>query len=301
MKTRPRFLPLSFPPLSVLPLLATLMLAGCAGSLDPGPPNPQGANPMLPAPQRSLLPTVNIARAVGWAADGLPRTANGLQVQALARDLNHPRWLLVLPNGDVLVAESNAPARPDDGAGLRGWIMKQVMALAGAGVPSADRITLLRDADGDGVAETRSVFIAGLHSPFGMALVGQQLYVANTDAVLRFAYTPGATRLAGPGEWVADLPAGPINHHWTKALLASTDGQRLMPASAPTAMSARTAWTPRPAARQSSRSTLPAAPCGPLPAACATPMAWPGSPPAAGSGRWSTSATNWATTWCPTT
>ena len=227
MKTRPMFLPLSFPPLSVLPLLATLMLAGCAGSLDPGPPNPQGTNPMLPAPQRSLLPTVNIARAVGWAADGLPRTANGLQVQALARDLNHPRWLLVLPNGDVLVAESNAPARPDDGAGLRGWIMKQVMALAGAGVPSADRITLLRDADGDGVAETRSVFIAGLHSPFGMALVGQQLYVANTDAVLRFAYTPGATRLAGPGEWVADLPAGPINHHWTKALLASTDGKRL--------------------------------------------------------------------------
>ena len=214
-------------PLTILPLLATLALAGCAGGQDPGLPNPQGANPVLPAPQSALIPTVNIARAVGWAAGSQPQAAQGLQVQALARDLNHPRWLLVLPNGDVLVAESNAPARPDDGAGLRGWIMKKVMAVAGAGVPSADRITLLRDADGDGVAETRSVFIAGLHSPFGMALVGQHLYVANTDAVLRYTYIPGATRLAGPGEWVADLPAGAINHHWTKGLLASADGKRL--------------------------------------------------------------------------
>ena len=211
----------------ILPLLATLTLAGCAGPLDAGLPNPQGANPPLPAPQRALIPTVNIARAVGWAADSQPRAAAGLQVQALARGLTHPRWLLVLPNGDVLVAESNAPARPDDAPGLRGWSMKKVMSLAGAGVPSPDRITLLRDADGDGVAETRSVFIDGLHSPFGMALVGQQLYVANTDAVLRFAYLPGATRLAGPGQWVADLPAGPINHHWTKNLLASADGKRL--------------------------------------------------------------------------
>ena len=214
-------------PLSILPLLATLTLAGCAGRAEPGRPNPQGANPVLPAPESALIPTVNIARAVGWAAGSQPQAASGLQVQALARDLNHPRWLLVLPNGDLLVAESNAPARPDDATGLRGWLMKKVMAVAGAGVPSADRITLLRDADGDGVAETRSVFIDGLHSPFGMALVGQQLYVANTDAVLRFAYSPGATRLAGPGAWVADLPAGPINHHWTKGLLASADGKRL--------------------------------------------------------------------------
>ena len=215
------------PRLLIPPLLAALILAGCAGGHDAGLPNPQGANPVLPAPESALIPTVNIARAVGWAAGSQPQAANGLQVQALARDLNHPRWLLVLPNGDVLVAESNAPARPDDATGLRGWIMKQVMAVAGAAVPSADRITLLRDADGDGVAETRSVFIDGLHSPFGMALVGQHLYVANTDAVLRFAYSPGATRLAGPGEWVADLPAGAINHHWTKGLLASADGKRL--------------------------------------------------------------------------
>ena len=138
--------------LLILTLLATLTLTGCAGPLDPSLPNPQGANPTLPAPQRTLIPTVNIARAVGWAVGGQPLAAAGLQVQALARDLNHPRWLLVLPNGDVLVAESNAPARPDDATGLRGWIMKKVMALAGAGGPSPDRITLLRDADGDGMA-----------------------------------------------------------------------------------------------------------------------------------------------------
>ena len=213
----------------IAPALAALALAGlsaCAGAPADGPANPVGPNPALPPARSSLIPTVNIARAVGWPADGQPAAAAGLQVQALARGLDHPRWLHVLPNGDVLVAESNAPAKPGVG-GLRGWITQRVMALAGAGVPSPDRITLLRDADGDGVAETRSVFLAGLHSPFGMALVGRHLYVANTDALLRFDYSPGATRLNGSGQWVADLPAGPINHHWTKGLLASADGQRL--------------------------------------------------------------------------
>ena len=225
-------------PPTALVLALALALTACAGlpSDDQARPAPLedqarpaplavGASPTLPAPQSRLIPTLNIARAVGWPAGAQPQAAPGLQVQALARGLNHPRWLLVLPNGDVLVAESNAPAKP--AGSLRGWIMKQVMALAGAGVPSADRITLLRDADGDGVAETRSVFIDGLTSPFGMALVGHDLYVANTDAVLRFAYTPGATRLVGPGERVAELPAGPINHHWTKNLLASPDGRHL--------------------------------------------------------------------------
>jgi glucose/arabinose dehydrogenase len=152
---------------------------------------------------------------------------NGLRVTALATGLDHPRWLLVLPNGDVLVAESNAPPKPDDAKGIKGWVMKWVMKRAGAGVPSANRITLLRDADGDGVAETRTTFAADLHSPFGMALVGNALYVANTDAVLRFDYTPGQTRLAGPGTKLIDLPAGPINHHWTKNLIASPDGSKL--------------------------------------------------------------------------
>jgi glucose/arabinose dehydrogenase len=153
--------------------------------------------------------------------------AAGLAVKALATGLDHPRWLYVLPNGDVLVAESNAPPRPEQGTGIKGWIKKLFMKRAGAGVPSANRITLLRDADGDGMAETRTVFLQGLNSPFGMALVGRNLYVANTDAVVRFAYSDGATQITEPGVKVADLPAGPLNHHWTKNVIASRDGSRL--------------------------------------------------------------------------
>ena len=148
----------------------------------------------------------------------------GLQVPAHATGLDYPRWLLVLPNGDVLVAESNAPPKPQGSQGIRGRVMQWVMKRAGAGVPSANRITLLRDADGDGVAEIRTPFAAGLHSPFGMALVGNDLYVANTDAVLRFAYVAGQASLSGPGTKLIDLPAGPINHHWTRNLIASADG-----------------------------------------------------------------------------
>jgi len=133
----------------------------------------------------------------------------------------------VLPNGDVLVAETNAPPQPKDRSGIKGWITGLVMARAGAGVPSANRITLLRDGDGDGVAESRTVFLEGLHSPFGMALVRGDFYVADTDAILRFPYQPGQTRITAPGVKVADLPAGPINHHWTKNVVASPDGQRL--------------------------------------------------------------------------
>lgn len=186
-----------------------------------------GTHPQLPPPNTSLIPTINIARAVGWPAAGKPVTANGLTVNAFAGGLDHPRWLYVLPNGDVLVAETNAPARPEDGKGIKGWVMKWVLNKVGAGVPSANRITLLRDADGDGMAETRTVFVEGLNSPFGMALLGNDFYVANTDALVRFRYTQGETRIAGPGTKVLDLPAGPINHHWTKNLLASPDGTRL--------------------------------------------------------------------------
>ena len=126
-----------------------------------------------------------------------------------------------IAGGDALVAETNAPPRPDDGRGLKGWAMKLVMKRAGAGVPSADRICLLRDADGDGRAERTTRFLTGLHSPFGMALVGDQLYVANTDAIVRFTYTPGSTSVDGMGVPVAALPAGSINHHWTKNILAT--------------------------------------------------------------------------------
>jgi glucose/arabinose dehydrogenase len=186
-----------------------------------------GPNPTLPLPTRTLIPTVNIAPATGWPAGAKPVAAAGTSVSAFATGLAHPRWVYVLPNGDVLVAETNAPPKPDDAQGIRGWIEKWLMKKAGAGVPSADRITLLRDADGDGVADARFVFLEGLNSPFGMELVGNDFYVATTDAVLRFPYTPGEIRISAPGTKLVDLPAGPINHHWTKNLIASRDGSKL--------------------------------------------------------------------------
>ncbi|EER59607.1 L-sorbosone dehydrogenase [Acidovorax delafieldii 2AN] len=186
-----------------------------------------GPAPTLPPPERSTLPTVHIAPAVGWPAGTQPVPMPGLRVTALATGLDHPRWLMVLPNGDVLVAESNAPPKPQDARGLKGLAMKLVMKRAGAGQRSANRITLLRDADGDGRAEIRTTFLQGLHSPFGMALVGNSLYVANTDAVLRFDYQSGQTAITGPGTRLVELPAGPINHHWTKNLIASPDGAKL--------------------------------------------------------------------------
>jgi glucose/arabinose dehydrogenase len=207
-------------------LAALSLLAGCEQATLPLMAG-TGPNPTLPAPVRSMVPTVHIAPARGWPPGATPTAAAGLEVKAYATGLDHPRWLHTLPNGDVLVAETNAPEKPQDAKGLRGWVMKTVMKHAGAGVKSPDRITLLRDADGDGVAETKSVFLKGLHSPFGMALIGDALYVADTDAVLRFPYRPGATEISEKGEKVADLPAGPINHHWTKNILASRDGKKL--------------------------------------------------------------------------
>lgn len=186
-----------------------------------------GPAPALPEADPPLLPTVNIAPAKRWAEGAAPVAAEGLQVQRYAAGLDHPRWLHVLPNGDVLVAETNAPPRPDDEKGIKGWIMRLVMKRAGAGVPSPNRISLLRDADGDGIAELRQTFLSGLDSPFGMALIGGSLYVANTGAVMRFPYSPGTTEITAAGVKVADLPGGPLNHHWTKGLLASPDGARL--------------------------------------------------------------------------
>ena len=195
-------------------LAAAIAAAGC------------GDLARLPEPRPERIPTVQVAKAVGWPAGAAPTPAGGLAVTRLAEGLDHPRWLHVLPNGDVLVAESNAPPR-EDGGGLRAWAMKLLMERAGAGTPSANRITLLRDADGDGVAETRSVFLEKLNSPFGMVLVGNDLYVANADALLRYRYTPGATRIDSAGAKVVDLPAAPRNHHWTKNVMASRDGRKL--------------------------------------------------------------------------
>nr|WP_218583806.1 sorbosone dehydrogenase family protein [Pseudomonas akapageensis] len=186
-----------------------------------------GPAPTLPKPNKTLIPTVNVAPAIGWPQGAKPVAAPGTQVAAFADRLDHPRWLYVLPNGDVLVAETNAPPKPDDGKGIRGWVMGMAMKKAGAGVPSPNRITLLRDQNHDGVAETRSTFIENLNSPFGMTLVGNDLYVADTDKLLRFHYESGATSIKGPGSKVVDLPGGTLNHHWTKNVIASQDGKKL--------------------------------------------------------------------------
>src|SRR5436190_13200140 len=208
-------------------LASMLVLAGCGEVAQLPEAATMGPQPTLPAPKQTLIPTVHVAPAKGWPAGAAPTAAAGLEVKAYASGLDHPRWLYVLPNGDVLVAETNAPPKPEDGKGIKGWVMKMVQKRAGARVPSANRITLLRDVNGDGVAETRTVFIDGLNSPFGMVLVGRDLYVANTDAILRFPYQDGATRITAQGVKVADLPAGPINHHWTKNIIANKDGSRL--------------------------------------------------------------------------
>ena len=187
-----------------------------------------GPNPELPPPTSSLIPTVKVADAKGWSGEDKPTAAPGLVVTAFARQLDHPRSLYVLPNGDVLVAETNGPAdRPDNDKGVKAWFIRRFQKKAGAAVPSANRITLLRDADGDGVAETRSVFLDHLYSPFGMALVGDTLYVANSNAVVRVDYAPGALRASSAPTVLVALPAGTINHHWTKNLVASVDGARL--------------------------------------------------------------------------
>ena len=213
--------------IAVLGLSAAVLLGGCRHQAALTVAQGTGPDPMLPAPDTSLIPVVNIAPAVGWQAGETPVAAPGFQVGAFATGLDHPRWLYVLPNGDVLVAETNAPPRPEDGGGIKGAVMGAMMKRAGAAVPSPDRITLLRDDNRNGVVETRSVFLRGLHSPFGMALVGDQLYVANADAVVRFPYRQGDTEIAAAGVKVADLPGGPRNHHWTKSLVASDDGSKL--------------------------------------------------------------------------
>ena len=186
-----------------------------------------GPDPVLPAPSTSLIPLVKIAGARGWPAGAKPVPAAGLTVAAFARGLDHPRWLYVLPNGDVLVAETNGPPRPKNNRGIKGWFTDRFQKKAGSAVKSANRITLLRDGDGDGVAEVHSTFLTGMNSPFGMVLVGGTLYVANTDAIVRFPYLAGDTLITAPATTVAALPAGPINHHWSKNVVASVDGSRL--------------------------------------------------------------------------
>jgi glucose/arabinose dehydrogenase len=204
-----------------------LFAAGCGSTARLSVRDGMGPQPALPPPVHPLIPTVDIAPARGWPTGAKPAPAAGLSVAAFAQGLDHPRWLYVLPNGDVLVAETDAPPKPDDGKGLKGIAMKLIMRRAGSGLPSANRITLLRDTDADGVADTRSVLLDGLNSPFGMALVGDTLYIADTDAVVAVPYREGDTHIGATPRKLADLPSGPINHHWTKSLVASRDGRHL--------------------------------------------------------------------------
>lgn len=209
--------------------LAALSLSACmpAGSSDPW--KGYGPNPPLPKPEHSLIPTVGTPKVVGWAGGAAPVAPKGFTVTRYAEGLDHPRWLYVLPNGDVLVAESASEVSTADKSnqGIRGFFQKMLMKKVGSAKPSPNKIFLLRDSDGDGVAESRMLFAQGLTRPFGMTLVGHTLYVANDNGVVSFPYTDGQTSETGTGQKVFDLPGGPINHHWTKNVVASRDGTKL--------------------------------------------------------------------------
>ena len=209
---------------------AALTLAACSapkGSDDPlvgfGP------NPKLPEPDAARVPTIGVPEVVGWPAGAAPRAPGGFTVNRFAEGLDHPRWLLVLPNGDVLAAESASEPSPADSSskGIKGFLAKVLMKRVGSSRPSPNRIILLRDADGDGIAEVNSIFAQGLRQPFGMTLAGETLYVANSDGVVGFPYQPGQAQVTGVGTKAFDLPGGPINHHWTKNVVASPDGSKL--------------------------------------------------------------------------
>jgi len=212
----------------------SVLVAGCSGDARLPFEAGTGTTPQLPSPVHSLIPTVNIAPAVGWADTQGPTAAPGFKVTALARGLDHPRWLYTLPNGDVLVAESNAPPKPegshDGGDGIvarvKRMVIGMVMKRAGAAVPSANRITLLRNTNDDGSAQTRMVFMQNLTSPYGMVLVNHELFIANADALVKVPYEEGQTSISATPVKVTDLPAG-INHHWTKNVIASADGSKL--------------------------------------------------------------------------
>ncbi len=215
------------------PLFTTLLLGsaafGLAGCDNGGDPKAEvGANPPLPALQQFLLPPMKLATVVDWKEGEMPTVAPGLKIEALATGLQHPRSLYTLPNGDILVVESKAPPppppkRPKDI--VMAWV--EAWVTSGGNTGPSNRITLLHDANGDGLPKAKSVFLDHLHSPFGVALVGNDLYVANTDAIVRYPYTPGATQMTAPGTTLMPLPGGPIDHHWTKSLTASPDGNLL--------------------------------------------------------------------------
>ena len=205
-------------------LLTLALLAACSGK-GGDPAKQYGPDPYLPEPHHYLIPPMSVPKVVGWKAGETPTVPAGMRIQAMAAGLMHPRIVYVLPNGDVLVVESNSPStkpfRPKD------YIQGKVKARAGAAAKGGNRITLLRDANGDGVPELKTVLVDHLHSPYGVVWAAGTLYVANTDAIIAFPFTPGQTKITAPGTKLTDLPAGPIDHHWTKAMVASADGSKL--------------------------------------------------------------------------
>ena len=205
-------------------LLAVAALAACAQK-GGDPMKQYGPNPLLPEPKQYLLPPMSVPKEVGWKAGETPSVPAGLKIEAIATGLKHPRMVYTLPNGDILVVESNGPGT--EAFRVKDYIQGKVKARAGSAAKGGNRITLLRDTNGDGKPDLQTVFIDHLHSPFGVVLVGNTLYVANTDAIVAFPYTTGETRITAPPAHLADLPAGPINHHWTKSLTASPDGSKL--------------------------------------------------------------------------
>lgn len=208
-------------------IASALLVAACSGGSPPPPDSGYGADPTLPAPESGgPIPTINIAQTTPWPAGAAPTAPDGFTVTRYAEGLDHPRWLYLLPNGDVLVAQS--ASRPAAGGGAMGWFRNQIQRMVGAMEQSPDQITLLRDADGDGDVDESHVFAEHLNQPFGMALLGDHIYVGNTDAVVRFAYTPGATSVTGAPETILELPYhAEDNGHWTRNIVVGPGGTKL--------------------------------------------------------------------------
>jgi glucose/arabinose dehydrogenase len=207
-------------------LAALVLLAACGKGATVPEAERYGPNPTIPAPDYAAFPPIKVATVAGWPEGETPVAAAGLTVASFATGLIHPRWLLPLPNGDVLVAETDYGVEPI--MRPKSLVTSLLMSKAKGGGPKPpNRISLLRDTDGDGRADSRKTYIDGLTAPFGMALVGDALYVADTDKLMRYLYAPGADHPLDAGTKITDLPGGPIDHHWTKNVIASPDGSRL--------------------------------------------------------------------------
>lgn len=206
-------------------MLAAIVILGACAQKGGDPSRQYGPNPVLPDPHQYLLPPMSVPKQVGWKAGETPTVPAGLKIQAIATGLLHPRMVYTLPNGDILVVESNGPGTVR--FRVKDYIQGKIKARGGSTAKGGNRITLLRDTDGDGMPDLKTVFVDHLHSPFGIVLVGNRLYVANTDAILAYPYTAGATQITAAPVKLTDLPAGEINHHWTKSLTASPDGSKL--------------------------------------------------------------------------